>query len=188
MTTPTDKSEVSSRQIDPIDAEQTASNHMDDVSHLLNEKQRIWMELYRATQGSYCGWVPRWAWHLYKDKCPNLDCIDSLADVDTDQLTDLRAQVERLHADGAVMRQSIEDFVYNVKHSHVAGWGDVSKDTVADNSFQELSKSLSADAGRDLLARYREAVWLLRNASISQSQEWADRRDTLLATVKGGDL
>lgn len=48
---------------------------------------------------------------------------------------------DQLEDDCAVLRQAIGDFVNNVKHSHVAGWGDVSRDTVADSSFKELIKA-----------------------------------------------
>jgi hypothetical protein len=57
------------------------------------------------------------------------------------------AELEQAKADNVVMRRAIGDFVQNVKHSKVAGWGDVSKDTVADASFQELTKCLADDYG-----------------------------------------
>lgn len=44
--------------------------------------------------------------------------------------------------DKSRLLQAVEDFVWNVEHSHVQGWGDVSRDTVADNSFKELKAAM----------------------------------------------
>ena len=91
------------------------------------------------------------------------------------EIADLRAQVERLHADGAVMRGALEKLEYSaglILFERAGG-----------------DKALSASCGADLLSRYREALELLRDTSDSNwvlRPRWLERRDTLIATVKGG--
>ena len=69
-------------------------------------------------------------------------------------VADLIVERDAARKQCAAMRQAIEDFVYNIKHHHVAGWGDVSRcDVAADNSFKELMKAISTDAGRDYIAK-----------------------------------
>jgi len=96
-----------------------------------------------------------------------------------EEVSDLRAQVEALHADGAVMRGALE-YVRSV----------VNSPNDARYKPHIVEKALSTNAGRDLLARYREAVELLRDFPKiywpEGSGPWIKRRDTLLATVKGG--
>ena len=106
--------------------------------------------------------------HAYERKAEQVDALQS-------QLTDLRSQVDLLQADGAVMRQVMEACASE------AGMNWLSCQL-------ELSKVLqSTNAGRDLLARYREAVKLLNEwcSSGFVTDKWVDRRRDLLATVKG---
>jgi len=70
------------------------------------------------------------------------------------QLTHLRAQVERLHADGAVMRGALDD---------ICSQDYLTTSKPEDHPVAIASKALSStNAGRDLLSRYREALELLR--------------------------
>ena len=64
------------------------------------------------------------------------------------EIANLRSQVERLHADGAVMR-GVQEWIL---------------DGLQKNALDAIpvKESLSANAGRDLLARYREAVDLVK--------------------------
>jgi len=94
-----------------------------------------------------------------------------------EEVSELRAQVERLHADGAVMRQSLEFIGCRVEHP------DDSK-LPGCPICEAVDKALSTSCGADLLARYRETVELLRDP-YNQSIDWATRRDTLPASVKG---
>jgi len=107
-------------------------------------------------------------------------------------VTDLRAQVELLHADGAVMRAALESCCFVMASS--------------EKTFSEskVRQAISTDAGRDLLARYREAVKVL--GFYADEKNWLDQNfpngdylslalvdkgqeaRTLLATVKGGSL
>ena len=146
MTTPTDKSEVSSHKAKRdlwID-----SLHPDDVRALLKD--------------------------MYDQGLQS-------------QLTDLRAQVERLHADGAVMRGAL---VYVGCHGHQGPGGTLLESHRTNCTFcRAVDQALSTNAGRDLLARYREALWLVTNYHTEGNATpvgWWERRDTLLATVKGG--
>ena len=147
MTTPTDKSEVSSHKAKRdlwID-----SLHPDDVRALLKD--------------------------MYDQGLQS-------------QLTNLRAQVERLHADGAVMRGAL---VYVGCHGHQGPGGTLLESHRTNCTFcRAVDQALSTNAGRDLLARYREAVKLLEGTKgfdmHAADWKWMNRRDTLLATVKGG--
>ena len=110
--------------------------------------------------------------------------------VDTVALLDerdkLKARLHQVESQAAGMRQAISDFVYNVKHSHVAGWGDVSRDTVADNSFKELSASLESDSGQSILAQLEEARWLLEETTYPfepEVSQWPERRDAWLSVT-----
>jgi len=101
---------------------------------------------------------------------------------------DLRSQVEALHADGAVMRGALERVKKWTETDSHASDGDFGY--FAEEIVPQVAQSLSTNAGRDLLARYREAVTLLneqkRGIFSIEWDGWNRRRDTLLATVKGG--
>ena len=96
----------------------------------------------------------------------------------------LKSELEKANADGAVMRGALE---------WIKGISRTRSDIKFDDQLRELhfkcDEALSTDAGRDLLSRYREAVKLLREAAEEeQRRDWLERRDTLLATVKGGPM
>ena len=101
---------------------------------------------------------------------------------------DLRAQVERLHADGAAMRGACQSALSAL--DVLMGDTDLDSDDSDEmKACQKLAKALEASCGADLLARYLEAVDLLRQnkryGDRTRDWEWLKRRDTLLATVKG---
>ena len=108
------------------------------------------------------------------------------------QLTDLRAQVERLHADGAVMRGALRELKIRICYIGMPQepfWMDGGR-KVWDwrRQIKLLEEALHGnDLGRDLLARYREAVELLMcdPPNPYRAKDWLTRRDTLLATAKG---
>ena len=114
------------------------------------------------------------------------------------QLTDLRSQVEALHADGAVMRSGyvkIRAALCYVQEQELRGYVSYcgiskTKHIVDDAILQSKSAFESTSCGADLLARYREAVKLLEGTKgfdmHAADWKWMNRRDTLLATVKGG--
>lgn len=87
---------------------------------------------------------------------------------------------EKREADCAVMRGALED----TKPRAEVGSDEWHR---VENLRRE---ALSTNAGADLLARYREALWLLQNVGVGpyKGEEWNKRCDTLLATVKGGSI
>lgn len=46
------------------------------------------------------------------------------------------------------LTQAVSDLIWNVEHSHVAGWGDCSTDVRVDASFKELKAALAEAGGR----------------------------------------
>jgi len=81
-------------------------------------------------------------------------------------------ELAQARADGAAMRGALE-----------AVYKDYTK-----HNCTFVEKALSTNCGAGLLSRYREAVDLITNQDEIGSPEWCNRRDTLLATVKGGSI
>ena len=46
------------------------------------------------------------------------------------------------------LTQAVSDLIWNVEHSHVAGWGDCSTDVRVDASFKELKAALAEAGGQ----------------------------------------
>jgi len=68
-----------------------------------------------------------------------------------EHIAQLEGKLEESQNQVAQLREAASDFIWNVEHSHVPGWGDVSRDTVADNSFKELKKSLASTPSPDFI-------------------------------------
>ena len=100
----------------------------------------------------------------------------------------LKSQLTKARADAAVMRGALE---YCGCHEHSESPCDESGSHYKSvcEFCKRVDSALSTDSGLDLLARYREAVELLRETqeivNLTKPTEWFTLRDTLLATVKG---
>jgi len=98
------------------------------------------------------------------------------------------SELTNAHADRAVMRSALQNLYDETgEYIELNNLGDPHHN----QSMKDARSALSTDAGRDLLDRYREAVELLREASVDcksgrpMTLNWGERTDTLLATVKG---
>jgi hypothetical protein len=101
------------------------------------------------------------------------------------KLTAMTQQRDSALAACANMREAISDFVHNVEHSHVAGWGDVSKDTVADESFKQIKQALAIDCGKDFVRRSElEPIFDLLNPDIDFIPR-IEKAFNMLKTLRG---
>ena len=141
---------------------------------------------------------------LYCLNCAEELILEDKADTLQSQVTNLRAQVERLHADGVVMRGALEDSVKALQGSYDATEWPADGTSSVEQCAARIRVLLgSTNAGRDLLARYREAVnllsafqteinpdqlrvWLAGGGQLDRIVVLLKRTDTLLSTVKGG--
>ena len=144
---------------------------------------------------------------LYCLNCAEELILEDKADTLQSQVTNLRAQVERLHADGVVMRGALEGFVghydqKDIEHLKTLHPGRAAGEVCVKDVLTGR-QALSTNAGQDLLARYQEAVtllsafqteinpdqlrvWLAGSGQLERIVVLLKRTDTLLARVKVG--
>jgi len=206
MTTPTDKSEVSLPEVAGR-MEMTHDHFQRACQVLIGHEQSNHISCDTALVRVLCEAV-----RCSRECCELAGGSETKAKFDAleSQLTDLSAQVETLkierdearvardfadlacerrEADCAVMRGALEKchrtfLVLEEKE----GFSTPVAPNIALQSAIAISTALSTNSGRDLLARYREAVELLKLAEppMVKRDAWMTRWNTLLATVKGG--
>lgn len=82
------------------------------------------------------------------DHCTYSDCPTAFCDKGGSTHS-LQRPCSPASSDKPRLLQAVEDFVWNVEHNHVAGWGDCSRDVRADNSFRELKAAMAEAQGND---------------------------------------